>query len=473
MRLTPDGKSLVTLGKDRRVIRWNLATATPEQSILLDSSRQFETRKNMTFELGIRLGLSNDGAFLAWRSESDKMVHVMDLKTGKDACVPLKVYARGMQFSPDSKVLAVFGDKNVFYFWRWQTERNPKPLLMTGAEPYTYHWSFTPDSKQLLLCDMKPVMLHSWDVAAGKETSSFPIHGLDGRLDYLTFSPDRKFAVAVLYIKASDEITNVHVIDFEQRQVSREIKVDLPACNNSPPAFSPDGHVLVVGESSPSQQRSAVKLIEFATGETIAMLKGHHSGVSAFQFTPDGRTLYSGSADSTILKWDATARHGKGPSTPSAETAWEALAQEASKAYPARWDFVDSPKEAVALLRKKIVPARKLDRTEVLRMVDGLNSDKFQERNKASDLLKSLGYSVELHLRTLIESEKRPEVKERLQKALDELGGSSFLRIQRALQVLESIGNDDAKQLLRELADGATNSMLTKEAASVVKRMAK
>ena len=153
--------------------------------------------------------------------------------------------------------------------------------------------------------------------------------------------------------------------------------------------------------------------------------------------------------------------------------AWEALAAKASEAYPARWDLVDSPTEAVALLRKKIAPANKLDVKEVQQMVDGLDADKFQERNKASALLKSLGYSVEPLLRTLVEAEKRPEVKERLQKLIDEPSGPAFLPIERALQVLESIGNDDAKQLLRELADGAPDSLLTKEAASVIKRMGK
>jgi len=103
-------------------------------------------------------------------------------------------------------------------------------------------------------------------------------------------------------------------------------------------------------------------------------------------------------------------------------------------------------------------------------MVDGLDSANFQDRQKASALLKSLGYSVEPLIRQMVEAEKRPEVKLRLQALFDDLSGPSFLRIQRALQVLATI---DARQLLRELADGAPDSMLTKEAASVLKRMVK
>jgi len=69
------------------------------------------------------------------------------------------------------------------------------------------------------------------------------------------------------------------------------------------------------------------------------------------------------------------------------------------------------------------------------------------------------------------QAEWRAEVKDRLKKILDELEGLSFLRIQRALRVLEAINDAEAKKLLAELADGAPESMLTKEAQTVLKRV--
>jgi RNA polymerase sigma factor (sigma-70 family) len=468
LQLSHDGKSLWSKGdRDRRVIRWNAETAEPGEMVPIPSNGSFWNREGPS-PGGV---LSPGGAFLARFSVSDKTIHLLDLKTRRDACEPLQLETEvtSVQFSLDCKVLAVGCKAGIFYIWNWQIERNPKPLKCPESDEIR-PWLITPDGKHLVTGSGRPDMLRVsdllrvWDVATGREVLSFPGNKTTGAM---AVSPDGKWAVSASYNG------RIKVIDFEKGKIEREIRVDPEG--GAALAFSPDGRILAVGEALTQEERgsSKVKLIEFATGETIATFHGHHSSVAVFQFAPDGRTLYSGGGDSTILKWDATARHGNGKSTPNPAAAWDALAQEASKAYPAHWDLVDAPKEAVALLRKKIVPAKKLDAKEVRGMMENLDSDNFQERNKASALLKSHGYSAEPFLRQMVEAEKRPEVKQRLRTLIDELSGASFLRIQRAMQVLESIGNDDAKQLLRELAHGAPESMLTKEAAIVLKRMDK
>ena len=146
------------------------------------------------------------------------------------------------------------------------------------------------------------------------------------------------------------------------------------------------------------------------------------------------------------------------------------MAQEASKAYPARWDFLDDPKEAIAFLRKRMVP-EKVDAKEYQQLVDDLDAKEFQKREKASEVLKSMGFSIEEMLKKSLETEKRPEVRDRLHKVMDELKGSSFLRMQRAMQVLEIINNEESRKLLKELADGPAESILTKEAKTVLKQM--
>jgi len=66
-------------------------------------------------------------------------------------------------------------------------------------------------------------------------------------------------------------------------------------------AYSPDGRTLASGSND-----NTIKLWDSASGQLLRTLTGHTNYVQSVAFSADGRTLASGSFDTTIMLWDVS-----------------------------------------------------------------------------------------------------------------------------------------------------------------------
>jgi len=178
-------------------------------------------------------------------------------------------------------------------------------------------------------------------------------------------------------------------------------------------AATPDGRYLATGQ----QDRDAIRVWELASGRECLHLAGHVDGARRAAFVSNGRTLISAGRDTTIAYWDIfhtdfAAVRGR-PLTPGErEALWDRLAA----------DDAVAAHRAIASLINDGQPAA----AEIGRRVESVG---------------------------------------RTSTAVDEL------RQLRAVVVLERIGGDVAKRVLKVLAAGPHESRATTEAQAALKRL--
>jgi hypothetical protein len=305
-----------------------------------------------------------------------------------------------------------------------------------------------------------------WDVATGRRQA---ISSKGGQ--FRTFSADGRTLVTV---------------DVERSIRLWEVATGTERCRllrhkrgPSSVALSPDGRTLASGDS----HFHHLHLWDAPSGRLLASLRGHKGPITALAFTPDGRRLITASEDSTLLIWDvAGIREASAPKAePTAEeleAAWADLGgNDAKTAYRAMWSLAAAPVSAVPLLRQRLgaVSLPEEERRRVAKLLADLDADEFAVREKASAELAKLGPRVKPWVRQVLDGNPSPEVRRRLGDLLDGMSGpwpvGEELRALRAVEALEYAGTDGARSLLQQLARGAPEALVTREAAAAVERL--
>jgi len=216
---------------------------------------------------------------------------IPDIKPKAPAVSPVV----SLKFSPDGRVLAVGGYKEVRMI-----DASSGKLMRTleGHADYVRSIVFSPDGKQLLAGGGPPQQwgeIKVWDVATGALLRT--MRGHKDCIYSLAVSPDGKLVASGSYDKS---------IEIWDAQTGQELKNLLDHIDAVfAVAFSPDGRLLASG----SQDRT-VKIWNVASGERLYTLSDALDGITSIAFSPSGEYLAGAGYDNSIHVWKISEKEG-------------------------------------------------------------------------------------------------------------------------------------------------------------------
>ena len=288
VKYSPDGTKLGVLSA---IGVWIYDAQTGEELNLLTGH----------IERAFSIAFSPDGRTLATGND-DGTVHLWDVKMGENiktlTADPSWVWS--VAFSPDSRTLAT-GGFSTLRLWDVETGENIKTLQDRGLR---YSVAFSPDGRTLATESMlDPVRL--WDVETGENIRTFQDPGFGRGRGSFAFSPTGSMLAIAKYdgsIVHLWYVSSPRVAVWTMRSLTGH-----PSKVNSI-AFSPDGNTFATGNDDGTVRLWNVVIHQavpnYATFEIIKTLTGHRSEVNSIAFSPDGRTLATGSSDGTVLLWE-------------------------------------------------------------------------------------------------------------------------------------------------------------------------
>ncbi len=345
---SPDGKTLASGSPDQTVKLWDVTTRT---NVTLKKTLKGHRNVNS-------LAFSSDGKLLA-SSSDDSTVRLWstEFDYSPDLLQGHTDWVFSMAFSPDNRTLASAGFDGTIRLWDLPTGQGR--ILIPTQDPDLFALVFSPDGKTLATGEgfwhgarQAAAMARGavgavrlWSVAEGREVFSLAdeletqpgtplashwpraaafspdgeilaIGGGGGRVRFwslrakreiagfrahssglggMEFSPDGRF-LATVQIQGNTRLWDAAT---QKMLESFDDAADRSWGCGSSIAFSPDSQFLAVGSNR-------VKLWDIGRREVAALLEGHQAPIMCVRFSPDGRTLATGSLDHTVKLWNLT-----------------------------------------------------------------------------------------------------------------------------------------------------------------------
>jgi hypothetical protein len=150
---------------------------------------------------------------------------------------------------------------------------------------------------------------------------------------------------------------------------------------------------------------------------------------------------------------------------------------DAARAYEVIRQLEVAPEVAVALFRAHLSPVSSVNAQQLARLIENLDSPEFSVRRTAAEELRNLRNLAEPALRKAVGGRPSLDARRLVEQLLATLTRARLypsgdrLRLLRAIEVLESLRTAEARQLLADLARGASGAYQTEEAKAALKRL--
>jgi WD40 repeat protein len=518
LAVSQDGKTIATGGGRAKTV-WDHSIH------LWDAQKGAELphSKRPTYDLPSVLAVSSDGKrvvkgcfnkrFTVWDVPNNKLLKGLSLPN---------VYSRvTVALSPDGKLLATGGAGRIQLFDA-KTGRSAGQLTgAVGAAGAASGMCFTPDGARLAV-GTTAGWVNVWDV--GPRRLKYQIKGAhEKEIWTLDCSPDGQSIATGSFDGAvavwSTTTGQARFIEKAHQSLVRGVRFSADGMRLASAAnddqiivwetatgkivrafdsgwavssvdFCQRGRVLVAGH-----YYDRLDLWDIGTGKKIETLRTRPGPyTSDVVVDPSGRRLWTAHSDAVVRQWDLAVLLEHVPAlsnrslTPAeAEQQWLMLADsDPAVANDAVWNLAAGGDAAMTLLRDKF--AAELDEKkqhisdqEVRQLIRDLDDDRFQTRQDATERLYELGPLILPKLKTALSRATSSEVRFRLKNVIQQVNtvdpltnlSKEDLRLARGIQILTYLRTPAALDLLQSIEQDDARRLSTRQARAALARLQK